>query len=148
MKVIFLQEVANVARKNEVLNVKDGYARNFLIPNKLAKKATIKDLEELEGLKKIEEAKNQQNLEKRKVIIEKIEGKEFVLKFKVGEEGQLFESVTATKIAQAIQKAGFDIKKNQINLSEPIKSIGEFPIDVNFGNNLKAKVIVVITKLE
>ena len=148
MKVIFLQDVANVARKNEVQNVKNGYARNFLIPHKLAKKATIKDLEELEIIKKAEEKKNKQDLENKKVIAEKIEGREFVLKFKVGDEGQLFESVTATKIAQTIQEKGFDVKENQINLGEHIKSIGEFPIDINFGNNLKAKVIVIITKLE
>ena len=148
MKVIFLQDVANVARKNEAKEVKNGYARNFLIPNKLAKKASAKDLEELEVIKKIEAKRNEKKLEDREELVKKIEGTEFVLKFKVGEEGQLFESVTTAKISQAIQEKGFDIKENQINLSEPIKSIGEFPIDIDLGDNLKAKAIVIITKLE
>jgi len=148
MKVIFLQDIANVARKNEVKEVKDGYARNFLIPNKLAKKATIKDLEELELIKTTEEKENVKDLENKKIMAEKMEGKEFILKFKTGDEGQLFESVTAPKIAQAIQEKGFNVKENQIDLSEPIKSIGEFPIDINLGASLKIKVIVIITKLE
>jgi len=148
MKVIFLQDVANTARKNEVREVKNGYARNFLIPNKLAKKATAKDLEELETIKVAEEKKSEKELINKKVIAEKMEGKEFVLKFKVGDEGQLFESVTTTKIAQAIQEKGFDVKEAQIDLDEPIKSIGEFPININLGDNLKVKVIVAITKLE
>ena len=147
MKVIFLQEVANIARKNEVREVKNGYARNFLIPNNLAKKATPLDLEELEVIKNNEEKKGAKDLENKKLLAEKIEGKEFVLKFKVGEEGQLFESVTSVKIAQAIKEAGFDIEEDKIVLEKPIKSIGEFPINIDLGNNLKAKVIVVITKL-
>ena len=147
MKVIFLQDVANVARKNEVKEVKNGYARNFLIPNKLARKVTIQDLEGLEVVKKIEEEKTKQSLADNKAIAEKMEGKEFVLKFKIGDEGQLFESVTAAKIAQAIQEKDFDVKEDQINLKEPIKSTGEFPVDIDLGDNLKAKVIIVITKL-
>ena len=148
MKVIFLQDVANTARKNEVKEVKNGYARNFLIPNKLAKKATIKDLEELEVMKKAEEKRGEKDLENKKIMAEKMEGKAFILKFKVGDEGQLFESVTAVKIAQAIQEEGFSIQESQIDLIEPIKSVGEFPIDINLGDNLKVKVIVTITKLE
>ena len=148
MKVIFLQNVANVAQRNEVLEVKNGYAMNFLIPNKLAKKATIKDLENLEIIKIAERKKGEKELVNKKVMAEKIEGKEFVLKFKVGDEGQLFESVTAVKIAQAIQEKGFDIKEGQISLDEPIKSIGEFPVNINLGDNLKIKAIVVIKKLE
>ena len=148
MKVIFLQDVANTARKNEVREVKNGYARNFLIPNKLAKKATAKDLEELEVIKMAEAKRGEKDLANKKVIAEKMEGKEFVLNFKVGDEGQLFESVTTTKIAQAIQEKGFDVKEDQIDLDEPIKSIGEFPVTIDLGDNLKVKVIVIITKLE
>ena len=147
MKVIFLQDVANLARKNEIKEVKNGHARNFLIPNKLARKVTIKDLENLEGIKKAEAEKVEQGLADKKIMAEKMEGKEFVLKFKVGDEGQLFESVTVAKIAQAIQEKGFEIKENQIDLSDPIKSTGEFPVNIDLGDNLKAKVIIIITKL-
>ena len=148
MKVIFLQDVTYVARKNEVLDVKDGYARNFLIPNKLVKKATVKDLENLDVLTEANKEKNEQALETLKIIAGKMKGKEFVLKFKVGKEGQLFESVSSAKIAQVIKEEGFEVKEDQIVLGEPIKSVGEFPIEINFGNNLKTKVIVIITKLE
>ena len=147
MKVIFLQDIANLARKNEIKEVKDGYARNFLIPNKLARKVTIQDLKNLEVVKKVEAEKAKQGLVDKKAMAEKLEGKEFVLKFKVGEEGQLFESVNVAKIAQAIQENGFDIKEDQIDLNEPIKSTGEFPINIDLGDSLKAKVIVIITKL-
>ena len=77
-----------------------------------------------------------------------MKGKEFVLKFKVGKEGQLFESVSAAKIAQVIQEEGFEVKEDQIVLNEPIKSVGEFPVEINFGDKLKTKVIVAITNLE
>ena len=148
MKVIFLQDVTNVARKNEVLDVKDGYARNFLIPNKLVKKATVKDLEDLDVLTEANKEKGKQALENQKIIAGKMKGKEFVLKFKVGKEGQLFESVSAAKIAQVIQEEGFEVKEDQIVLNEPIKSVGEFPVEINFGDKLKTKVIVAITNLE
>ena len=124
MKVIFLQDVTNVARKNEVIEVKNGYARNFLIPNKLAKKATIKDLENLDVLTEANKEKNEKALEGQKIIAGKMKDKKFTLKFKVGKEGQLFESVSAAKIAQVIQEEGFEVKEDQIVLNEPIMGYG------------------------
>lgn len=148
MKVIFLQDVTNVARKNEVLDVKNGYARNFLIPNKLAKKVTIKDLAQLDVLIGVNKEKSEKALEGQKVMAGEMKDKKITLKFKVGKEGQLFEAVSASKIVQAIQKEGFDIKEDQIVLVKPIKSVGEFPVEINLGNNLKTRIIVIITKLE
>jgi len=145
MKVIFLKNVANIAKKNTVQEVKNGYARNFLIPNKLAKIATFQDLKELEAIRKIEQAEKEKDIKNKKDIIKKISGKEFVLKFNVGKEGQLFESVKASKIIQAIQEQGFDVQEDQIKIDKTIKSLGKFSISIDFGDDLKTEIVVVIT---
>ncbi len=146
MKVIFIKDVAGVAKRNEIQEVKNGYARNFLIPNGLAKRATSSDIKKVEEIKKTEKEKIKQELALTKKMVEKLEGKKFELNYKTGEEGQLFEAVTSKKIAEALQKEDFNIQEDQIKLDKPIKSLGEFPIEIKFKNNLKAKIVVNIKK--
>ncbi len=148
MKVILLKDVERVGKKFEVKEVKDGYARNFLIPQGLAKPATETALIWLGTQKEIEEKKAEEQLKGVQDVASAIDDQEVIIPVKVGEEGQLFESINAQKISEKLKELGFDIKKNQIDLSEPIKEIGEYPIKIKFEHNLEAEIRVIIMKEE
>ncbi len=148
MKVILLQDVENIGKKYEIKEVKDGYARNFLIPQSLAKLATKPNLKWLESQKEVMEKEVEEDLKKSQEVASQIDGIEVNIAMKVGEEGQLFESVNNAKISEKLKEMGFDIKKSQINLKEPIKELGEFPIAINLDHNLEAEIKLIITKEE
>jgi len=144
MRVILLQDIENLGKKYEVKEVKNGYARNFLIPKGLAKPATKKSLKWIEMQKEIETKKAEEALKKVQELASVIDGQEIVIPVKIGEEGQLFESVTSQKIIEKLKESGFEIKKNQIGLPEPIKELGEFPVKIKFEHNLEAEIKVII----
>ena len=148
MRVIFLKDVEKVGRKFEVKEVKDGYARNFLIPQGLAKPATKEVLEWLEVQKEIQEKKAEEDLKKAQGLASSLDDVEVTIPVKVGETDQLFESVTTQKISEKLKEMGFDIKKNQIELQEPIKELGEFPVKIKLEHNLEVEIRVEIVKLE
>lgn len=103
MKVILLQDSENTGKKYEVKEVKDGYARNFLIPKNLAKIATKKNLKWLEVQKELLEKKAEEDLKKEQELASKIDGIEVIIQVKVGTEGQLFESINNVKISESVQ---------------------------------------------
>ena len=146
MRVILLQDVENLGKKYEIKEVKNGYARNFLIPKKLAKPATKEALKWLEMQKEIEEKRAEEELKKVQELATKVDGAEVVIPVKVGEDGQLFEKVGVQKILEKLNEMGFGIKKNQIELPEPIKELGEFPVKIKFSHNLEAEITVVVTE--
>ncbi len=146
MKVILLQDVENVGKKYEIKEVKDGYARNFLIPQNFAKSATKQSLKWLESQKVIMAKEVEEDLKKTQEMASKIDGIEVNIAVKVGSEGQLFESVNNLKIADKLKEMGFIIKKSQINLQNPIKEIGEFPIKINLDHNLEVEIKVLISE--
>jgi len=148
MRVILLQDVENLGKKHEVKEVKNGYARNFLIPQGLAKKADPRALEWLETQKEIEAKKAEEELKKVQGLASAIDGQEVIIPVKIGEEGQLFESITSQKIFEKLKELGFEIKKTQFDLEEPIKELGEFPIKIKFEHNLEAEIKVIVTKEE
>ena len=148
MQIILLQDVKKLGKKYEVKEVKDGYARNFLIPQGLAKIATKQDLKMLEELKKREEKKVEEELKKAQELASAIDGQEIIISVKVGEKEQLFESITAQKISEKLKELDFEVKNSQIELVEPIKELGEFPIKIKFEHNLEAEIRVIITKEE
>lgn len=148
MKVIFLQDIENLGKKYEVKEVKDGYARNFLIPHGLVKPATKEALEWLEVQKETEAQKAVQELKSIQELAEKIEGIELIIPVKVGEEQQLFESINAQKISDGLKKIGFEIKKSQIDLQNPIREMGEWPVKIKFQHNLEAEIKVIVTAEE
>jgi len=148
MRVIFLKDVEKRGKKFEVKEVKDGYARNFLIPQGLAKPATKEVLEWLEVQKEIQEKKAEEDLKKAQGLASSLDDVEVTIPVKVGETDQLFESVTTQKISEKLKEMGFDIKKNQIELREPIKELGEFPVKIKLEHNLEVEIRVEIVKLE
>ena len=146
MRVILLQDVENLGKKYEIKEVKSGYARNFLFPKNLAKAATKEVLKWLETQKEIESKKAEEALKKTQDVASIIDGQEIIIAVKIGEEGQLFESITSQKIIEKLKESGFEVKKNQIDLLEPIKELGEFPIKIKFEHNLEAEIKVIVTE--
>lgn len=144
MIIILLKDVENIGKKYEVKEVKDGYARNFLIPQGLAEPATKEALKKLEILKEREEKEAEDGLKKIQSLTSSIDGQDITIAVKIGKEGQLFESITPQKILEGLKKLGFDIKKRQIELAEPIKTLGEFPVKIKFEHNLEAEITVII----
>jgi large subunit ribosomal protein L9 len=148
MQVIFLKDVEKIGKKFEVKEVKDGYARNFLLPQGLVKPATKEALEWLEVQKEIQGKKAEDDLKKAQELASSLDDLEVAIPVKTGDSDQLFESVTAQKISEKLKEMGFDIKKSQIGLKEPIKEIGEFPIKIKLEHNLEVEIRVEVTKSE
>lgn len=146
MRIILLKNVKDVGKKYEVKEVKAGYARNFLFPRELAKPASPEALKWLETQKEIESKLAEEELKTIQDFASNIDGAEVVIPMKIGEEGQLFESINAQKIAEKMKEQGFQIKKSQIILPEPIKELGEFPIKVKLDHNLEAEIKVIISE--
>jgi large subunit ribosomal protein L9 len=144
MRVILLQDVEKLGKKYDIKEVKNGYARNFLIPKGLAKPATKEAMKWLETQKEIEAKKAEEELKKIQDQASAIDGQEVVIPVKVGENGQLFESITTQKISEKLKEMGFEIKKTQIDLTEPIKQLGEFPVKIKFEHNLEAEIKVIV----
>ncbi len=146
MKVILLQDIEKLGKKYGVKEVATGYARNFLIPKGLAKKATKEVLKWLETQKEIEAKKAEQELKKNQDLASAIDGQEVVIPVKIGQDEQFFESITPQKISEKLKEMGFEIKKSQIELEKPIKELGEFPIKIKFKHNLEAEIRVIVVE--
>ena len=146
MRVILLQDIENVGKKYEIKEVKNGYARNFLIPKGLVKPATKESLKWVKVQKEIEIKKSEEALKKAQEMASAIDGQEISISVKIGEEGQLFESITDQKIFEKLKELGFEIKKSQIDLPEPIKELGEFPVKIKFEHNLETEIKVIVVE--
>ena len=146
MKVILLQDVNKLGKKYEVKNVSDGHARNFLIPRGLVKPATKEALEWLEVQREILRKSAENDLKETEGAASSIDGMELIITVKIGDEGQLFESINVQKISEKFKELGFDVKKSQIALENPIKETGEFPVKIHFPHNLEAQIKVIITE--
>lgn len=146
MKVILLEDIEKIGKKHEVKEVKDGYARNFLIPKGLVKQATEEALEWLGVQKEIQEKQAEKDLKIVEEIVSKIDGLEVIISVKVGDKGQLFEKIDAKNISEKIKQAGFDIKKDQVDLKKPFEELGEFPVKLKFEHNLEADIKIIITE--
>ncbi|MBU3934582.1 50S ribosomal protein L9 [Patescibacteria group bacterium] len=146
MKVIILQDTVDLGKKYEIKEVKNGYAQNFLIPQGLVKPATKENLGWLENQKKTQTVKAEDELKKIQGLASNIDGLEIIINVKVGEDGQLFESINSQKISEKLKELGFNIKKSQILLENPIKELGEFPIKITLEHNLEAEIALVVNQ--
>jgi len=144
MRVILLKDIENVGKKYEIKEVKDGYARNFLFPQGLAKQATKKNIKFVEEQKEELAQKAEEELKEIQKNVSAIDGQEVIIPVKVGEDGQLFESINQQKIYEKLKELGFEVKKKQIELGEPIKELGEFPMKIKFEHNLEAEIRIII----
>lgn len=146
MKVILLEDVKNVGKKGEILNAKDGYARNFLFPKNLAIEATPVNLKNLEAAQKQKEKKEKEAYEEAKKLEEELTKLTVVIKTKTGENGKLFGAVTSKEIAENIEKEhGLTIDKRKYEM-DPIKSVGEYFVKIKLHPQVNAQVRVVVTE--
>ncbi|MFH1582144.1 MAG: 50S ribosomal protein L9 [bacterium] len=148
MKVILLKDVDKIGKKFELKEIKEGYAKNFLFPQGLAKQATKEALIWLEMQKEIAEKKAEEGLKEIQETASFVDDRELIFNVKVGDQDQLFESIGVQKIAEKLKEEGFEVKKSQIELIEPIKELGEFPVKIKFEHNLEAEVKVIVNKKE
>jgi len=146
LKVILLQDIEKLGKKYDIKRVSNGYARNFLIPKCLAKLADKQSLLWLEKEKEKIEKRAEESLKKVQELASEVSGHEVTILVKVGEEGQLFESVTVQKIAEQLKVNGFDIKRAQIILEEPIRELGEFPVKIKFTHNLEIEINIIVAE--
>ncbi len=131
MQIILLEKVANLGNLGDVVKVKDGFARNFLIPSKQARRATESAIKEFEGRRAELEKVANDKLAAAQAVGEKLSGKTVAIAQKAGVDGRLFGSVTNADIADGLKKLGFDIAKAQVRLPNgPLKTVGEHIVSV------------------
>lgn len=145
MQIILLEKVVNLGNLGEVVRVKDGYARNFLIPKRMAKRATPAAMAEFEARRADLEKVAADKLAAAQGVADKMAGVSVTVARKAGMDGRLFGSVGNADIADALKAAGFDVDKAAIRMPEgPLKAIGEFPLDVALHTDVLANITVVV----
>jgi len=142
MKVILKDDVKNVGKIGQVVNVADGYARNYLVPRGLAVAANIKNIRSMEHEKKIIQEKAKKIRISVQDLANKISAMSFVIKAKAGEEGKLFGSVTTMDIAELLKNEGIEIDKKKISLDEPIKRLGSYSVNIKLHPEISAQINV------
>ena len=141
MKVILLQDIKNVGRKDEIINANDGYARNYLSPKKLAIEATKDNLLKLQAKKTSEQNKKQAEIDNNKKTAEQISKMTLTIKAKAGANGKIFGGITSKEISEALkQQYNIEIDKKKIVLKETIKNIGKFSAEIKFGDGVNCKI--------
>ncbi|HCF82932.1 MAG TPA: 50S ribosomal protein L9 [Ruminococcaceae bacterium] len=143
MKVILLQDVQGTGKKGEIKEVKEGYARNFLIKKGLAQEANAKNLNLLQGQKDSAQHKIDVDTANAKAIAEALEGKTISVKAKAGQNGRLFGTVTSKEVSAAIKKSlSLDVDKKKINIPMKIEGFGTFSADARLYAGVSAKFTV------
>ncbi len=131
MQIILLEKVVNLGQLGDIVKVKDGYARNFLIPQRMARRATKAAIEEFEAKRAELEKIQAEKLAAAQAVGDKLNGLAIEIPNKAGVDGRLFGSVTNFDIAEALNKQGFTIEKAMVRLPDgPLKAIGEFKVEV------------------
>jgi len=146
MKVILLDDVTKVGRRGEVRDVSDGYARNFLIPKKLALSATAGNLKNLEHIKRQQDAKADRIKADAEALRAKIEALVYEERRQASEEGKLFGSVTSQDVADFLGTRGIPIERRRITLDEPIKALGEHLVSMRLHQDVTAQLRVNIVR--
>ncbi len=147
MKVVLLQDVKGQGKKNDIISVSDGYARNFLIKNKLAVEATSSMVNSMEISKAADEHRRSVERAAAVKLAEELKGKNFTVKIKVGETGKLFGALNTQSIADALAAAGYDIDKKKIVLDGNVKSVGTYDVTVKTYAEVSAKIKVTVEAL-
>ena len=147
MEVILREHVDNLGRRGDVVKVADGYARNFLLPRKLALPVTEQNRKQIERERKVAEARELAERQDAEAVAQKLAAVEIVLARRVGEHDTLYGSVTSADIAEALAEKQFDIEKRKVVLPEPLKQVGEFEVAVRIHRDVPAHVKVKIVAL-
>lgn len=147
MKIILLEDVKTLGKKGEIVNVNDGYARNFIFPKKLGIEANAKNLNDLKLQNANKEKLAKEALEAAKEFAAKLEAGKVELKIKTGEGGRAFGSISTKEIAAEVKnQMGYDIDKKKIQLKDGIKSLGTFTVPVKLHPKVTAELKVIVTE--
>jgi large subunit ribosomal protein L9 len=138
MEVILKEDVANLGHRGDVVKVADGYGRNFLLPRKLALQATLVNKAVIEQMKTAAARRSATEKTQAEELVAKIEPIVLTFTRKSGENGQLFGSVTSVDIASALEAKGFEVDRRKIQLSDPIKSVGNFDVAIKLHREVSA----------
>ena len=148
MEVILRDHVDNLGKRGEIVKVADGYARNYLLPRKLALPATDANKKWVERERKIAETRDQEERSAAEAIAARLAALDLTIRRKTGENDQLYGSVTNADIAEAIAAKGFEIDRRKILLPDPIKSLGENTVPVKLHRDVTAQLRVTVAKEE
>ena len=148
MEVILLERIAKLGQIGEVVRVRDGFARNFLLPKGKALRATDGNRTKFESMKVQLEARNLEKKSEAETVAKKLDGQAFVIIRQAGEGGQLYGSVSTRDIAGALEAGGFHVERNQIVLNIPIKSIGMHKLPVELHGEVEVAIVVNVARNE
>lgn len=148
MEIVLTKDYEQLGKAMDVINVKDGYARNFLIPFGIAVPASEGNRKKVAEAKRITEVREEKKLKEARQLAKKIEQVPCTIPVKVGEEDKIFGSVTAQEIADFLKKEGFDISRHDVDLEEPIKQLGVYSIRIRLHKEADAKLKVWVVKEE
>jgi large subunit ribosomal protein L9 len=144
VQVILRDDVPNLGKIGEVVRVKPGYARNFLLPRGLAVEANPKNLRMLEHHKRVIAAKADREHKSAEATASRLEGLKLVTRARAGEDGRLFGSVTNMDVERLLAERGFHVERRRIALDEPIKHLGTYPITVQVGRAVRVTIEVTV----
>jgi len=142
MKVILTEEIRGLGTRGDVVTVKDGYARNYLIPKNLAQEATTSNLKAIEHQRRKWALLAQEEKDAAQKSADRVKGVKIQIEKRVGEHGHLFGSVTANEIADALAAKGIDVDKRRIELGSPIKNVGMHDVEVRLHRDVSAHIQV------
>jgi large subunit ribosomal protein L9 len=146
MKVILKEDVKNIGSMGQILDVADGFARNYLVPRGLAMEANVKNVKSLEHAKRVVQEKAKKIKSQAQDLSTRLANAAVVIKAKSGEEGKLFGSVTTMDIAEQLKNEGFDIDKKKISLDEPIKRLGTYTVNIKLHPEVSTPVQVEVVE--
>ncbi len=142
MEVILCKTIKGVGKEGDIIKVKDGYARNYLLPKGLAVEASKGNIKNFQQKKRVVELKEVRQKEEAARLKEALEGLKITIRRKSGEEGKIFGSVTNQDIAEALEKKGFIVDKKRIQLERPLKALGTFQVPVKLLAQIEARLSV------
>jgi len=146
MKIILLKDVAKLGKAGECINVSDGYARNYIIPRKLAVEATSSNLRIMEQKKSLGAGQRSKGEREAQAMAERLNGLSLVLSRQVGKGEKLFGSVTSKDLSEALAAQGLEVDRKKIRLDEPIKNLGMFEVPIRLHQEVVALIRVEVTK--
>ena len=149
MKVVLLKDVKNIGKRDEVLNVSDGYARNFLFPQRLAVEAKPGTLKEIAKKRAAQDAREAEALAEAKARADALKGRVVELKIKCGSQGRLYGSVTAAEVAEALEKQhGYAADRRKIDLGDPIREVGDREISIRLHPGVSTTMTLRVSPLD
>lgn len=148
MQIILLQDVKGQGKKGDLIDVNEGYARNFLIKKGMAEAATPSKINDLKQKKIAADFHKQEEIKAMQQLANELKGKQFEVSIKAGQGGRVFGSVTGANISNSMKAAGYDVDKKKIVLANPIKNVGVYEVDVKLLEGIATKISVNVIGVE